>query len=244
MLGMTAPRLPCKVVAKLGLNVSEVKRRQSLEESSMPSYSSPLNPDMTHSVTSKKRTFLALVVAASVTVSLAACSEFTGVPASLSTLSDSGSVFALNGAPSGAPTALHLYTGSLLAADASFTFDIAFDIDAQGNPVILPQRTVGATGLVPAHTVGLQHVDQDFTALEKAPKSGYHVDTALVTRVGKTVAIQSQDGNICGISLTGTSIYAKLVVLSVNPELRKISIQFTVDPNCGFVSFLPGVPKD
>ena len=200
---------------------------------------------MTHPVIGTKRKFLALVVAASVTVSLAAaCSEFTGVPASLSTLSDSGSVFALNGAPSGAPTALHLYTGSLLAADASFTFDIAFDIDAQGNPVILPQRTVGATGLVLAHTVGLQHLDQDFSLVDKAPKSGYHVDTALVTRVGKTVAIQSQDGNICAISITGTSIYAKLVVLSVDPEARKLSIQFTVDPNCGFVSFLPGVPKD
>jgi hypothetical protein len=199
---------------------------------------------MTHPVTGTKRTFRALVVAASVTVSLvAACSDFTGVPASLSTLSDSGSVFALNGAPSRAPTALHLYTGTLLAADASFTFDIAFDIDAQGNPVILPQRTVGARGLVSVHTVGLQQVDQDFASLEKAPKSGYHVDTALVTRVGKTVAIQSQDVNICGISVTGTSIFAKLVVLSVDPQARKLSIQFTVDPNCGFVSFLPGIPK-
>jgi hypothetical protein len=200
---------------------------------------------MTHPVTGPKRTFLTLVVAASVTLSLAAaCSEFTGVPASLSTLTDSGSVFALNGAPPRAPTALHLYTGTLIAADPSFSFDIAFDIDAQGNPVILPQRTVGATGLVPAHTVGLQHIDQDFSLVEKAPKSGYHVDTAFVTRVGKTVAIQSQDGNICGISITGTSIYAKLVVLSVDPEARKLSIQFTVDPNCGFFSFLPGVPKD
>lgn len=199
---------------------------------------------MTDPVTGTKRTFLALVVAASVTVSLAAaCSDFTGVPASLPTLTDSGTVFALNGAPSGAPTALHLYTGTLLAADASFTFDIAFDIDAFGNPVILPQRTV-ATGLVPAHSVGMQHIDQEFSVLEKAPKSGYHPDTALVTRVGKTVAIQSQDVNLCGISITGTSIYAKLVVLSVDPAARKLSIQYTVDPNCGFVSFLPGVPKD
>jgi hypothetical protein len=199
---------------------------------------------MTDPVTGTKRTFRALVVAASVIVSLAAaCSDFTGVPASLPTLTDSGTVFALNGAPSGAPTALHLYTGTLLAADASFTFDLAFDIDAFGNPVILPQRTV-ATGLVPAHSVGMQHIDQEFSVLDKAPKSGYHPDTALVTRVGKTVAIQSQDRNLCGISITGTSIYAKLVVLSVDPAARKLSIQFTVDPNCGFISFLPGVPKD
>ncbi|HEY7393620.1 MAG TPA: hypothetical protein VH559_02185 [Gemmatimonadaceae bacterium] len=199
---------------------------------------------MTDTVTSTKRTFHTLVVAASVIVAFAAaCSEFTGVPASLPTLTDSGTVFALNGAPANAPTALHLYTGTRLAADASFTFDIAFDIDADGNPVILPLRTV-ASGLAGAHTVSLQNINQDFSTLEQAPKSGYRADTALVTRVGQTIAIQSLDGNICGISVTGTSIYAKLVVLSLNPNLRTMSIQYTVDPNCGFVSFLPGIPKD
>jgi hypothetical protein len=199
---------------------------------------------MTDTVTSTKRTFHALVVAASAIVAFAAaCSDFTGVPASLPTLTDSGTVFALNGAPSGAPTALHLYTGSRLAANASFTFDVAFDIDAEGNPVILPLRTV-ASGLAGAHTVGMQNVNQDFSTLENAPKSGYRADTALVTRVGQTIAIQSLDANICGLSVTGTSIYAKLVVLSMNPNARTMSIQYTVDPNCGFVSFLPGIPKD
>src|SRR5262249_46290634 len=142
-----------------------------------------------------------------------------------------------------APTALHLYTGSRLAADASFLFDVAFDIDANGNPVLLPLRTV-ASGIAGSHPVGMQNIAGDFSTLEKAPKSGYHPDTAFVARVGQTVAIQSLDGNICGLSVTGTSIYAKLVVLSLDPIARTMSIQYTVDPNCGFVSFLPGIPKD
>jgi len=183
-------------------------------------------------------------VSASVIVAFAAaCSDFTGVPASLATQSDSGSVFALNGAPINAPTALHLYTGQRLPADASFLFDIAFDIDAGGNPILLPLRIV-ASGLSGAHSVGMQNVDQDFSTLDQAPKSGYHTDTAFVTRVGQTIAIQSLDPNICGLSVTGTSIYAKLVILSLDPIARKMSIQYTVDPNCGFVSFLPGIPKD
>src|SRR5262245_11294388 len=154
---------------------------------------------MTDTVTSTKRPIHALVVSASVIVALAAaCSDFTGVPASLPTLSDSGSVFALNGAPIHAPTALHLYTGTRLPADASFTFDIAFDIDAGGNPVLLPLRTV-ASGLSGAHTVGLQNINQDFSTLDQAPKSGYRADTAFVTHVGQTIAIQSLDGNICGL---------------------------------------------
>ena len=199
---------------------------------------------MKETVTGTKRTVGALIVAAGAVLSLAAaCSDFTGVPASLPTLTDSGTVYALNGAPSGAPTALHLYTGSRLAADASFIFDVAFDIDPQGNVIILPQRVV-ASGLTSSHSVGLQYVSTDFSLLDKAPKNGYRADTALVTRVGQTVVIQSQDINVCGISVTGTSIHAKLVVLSLDRDARKLSIQYTVDPNCGFLSFASGVPKD
>lgn len=198
---------------------------------------------MIHRVTRTTRTFGALIAAGATLVFAAACGDFTAVPAQLATLTDSGTVFALNGAPVGAPTALHLYSGSRLAADATFFFDIAFDIDAQGNPVILPQRVI-ASGLTATHSVGLQAVDTPFSALEQAPKSGYRPDTALVTRIGQTVAIQSQDANLCGLSVSGSTIHAKLVVLSLDRTARKLSIQFTVDPNCGFRSFLPGVPKD
>jgi hypothetical protein len=43
MLGITAPQLPAKVVAKLELRVVEVKRRQSLEDSHTLTYSSPVS---------------------------------------------------------------------------------------------------------------------------------------------------------------------------------------------------------
>lgn len=198
---------------------------------------------MIHRVTRTTRTFGALIAAGATLVLAAACGDFTSVPAQLATLTDSGTVFALNGAPVGAPTALHLYSGSRLAADATFFFDVAFDIDTEGNPVILPQRVV-ASGLTATHSVGLQALDTPFSALEQAPKNGYRADTALVTRIGQTVAIQSQDANICGLSVSGSTIHAKLVVLSLDRTARKLSIQFTVDPNCGFRSFLPGVPKD
>jgi len=190
-----------------------------------------------------KRTFGLVAVAGAALTFAAACGDFTAVPASLPTLTDSGSVYALNGAPPGAPTALHLYSGSRLAADASFFFDVAFDIDGSGNVVLLPQRVV-ASALSNSHTVGLQAVSEPFALLDKAPKSGYRADTAQVTRVGQTVVIQSQDPNACGISITGTTIHAKLVVLSVDRSARKLSIQYTVDPNCGFLSFAPGVPKE
>jgi len=186
---------------------------------------------------------LAASVALTLAVAAGACGDLTGVPASLATLSDSGVVYAINGAPPNAPTSLHLYSAQFLAADANFIFDIAFDIDASGNVVILPQRVV-ASGLASTHSVGLQTSPSAFASIQQAPKSGYRADTALVTRPGVAVLIQNTDGNVCSFSLTGTAIYAKLVVSSVDVAARKLSVLFTVDPNCGFRSFLSGVPKD
>jgi len=172
-----------------------------------------------------------------------ACGDLTGVPASLPTLTDSTVVYAINGAPPGAPTALHVFAGQLFSADATFLFDVAFDIDASGRPVLLPQRAV-ASGLASTHTVGLQVATGTFESLTKAPKSGYRVDTALVATPNVPVLVQTIDPNACGVSLTGTTLYAKVVIRSVDPVARQMVIQFTTDPNCGFLSFLPGIPKD
>jgi hypothetical protein len=172
-----------------------------------------------------------------------ACGDFTGVPASLPTLTDSGTVYALNGAPPNAPTALHVFSGQLLPATAAFVFDVAFDLDTAGHVLIIPQRVV-ATGLSSSHTVGLQRVATDFDALASAPKNGYHADTTLITAPGQVVAIQSSDPNACGISLTGSTLYAKLVVTAIDVVSKTLSVRFAVDPNCGFFSFAAGLPKD
>jgi hypothetical protein len=184
-----------------------------------------------------------LALAAALVVALSACGEFTGVPASLSTISDTGIVYALNGAPPGAPTALHIFSGQLLSADANFVFDVAFDIDSAGNVVYLPQRAV-ASGLASTHTVGLQTQSTPYDSLGRAPSNGYRADTALVTRPGVTVVAQSQDPSACTVSITGTTIYAKIVVTSVDVVSKQLKVKFTTDPNCGFRSFLSGVPKD
>ena len=186
---------------------------------------------------------LLALAAAGLAVVGVACGDLTAVPASLPTLTDSGSVYALNGAPPGAPTALHVFSGSLLPATSSFVFDVAFDLDAAGHVLIIPQRVV-ATGLSSTHSVGLQRISVPFDSLTAAPKTGYHADTTLVTGLGQVVAIQSSDPNACSISLTGTTLYAKLVVVAADPVQKTLQVRFAVDPNCGFVSFAPGLPKD
>ena len=185
----------------------------------------------------------AVLLSAAVIACAISCGNLTGVPASLPTTSDSGLVYAINGAPPGAPSALHVFSGTLQPADANFAFDVAFDIDASGNVVVLPQRAV-ASGLATTHTVGLQTVTTSYDALGSAPRSGYRADTALVTTVNRVIVVQSQDANACGVSITGTTLYAKIVVTSVDVEARQLTIKYTTDPNCGFFSFAAGLPKD
>ena len=189
----------------------------------------------------KKRSLL-LFAGGVVAVVAVACKSLTGVPASLSTVPDSGIVYAINGAPSGAPTAVHMFTGTRTSADASFFFDVAFDIDSSGNVKLLPQRTV-ASGLTTTHQVGLQKSAQNYADVQSAPKSGYHPDTAMVVAVNQLVLVQVQDPS-CAVSITGTFIYGKLVVLAVDPKARTLDIQYVADPNCGFLSLAPGVPKN
>lgn len=177
------------------------------------------------------------------TVGAVACGDLTGVPASLPTLTDSGIVYAINGAPPGAPTALHVFSGTILNADATFIFDVAFDIDANGRVVYLPQKTV-ASGLAPTHSVGLQATTSTFDQVTSAPKSGYRPDTALVANPGTVVLVQTADANACGISLTGTTLYGKVQVEVIDPQQRTLKLRWTVNPNCGFFSFASGIPKD
>jgi hypothetical protein len=196
---------------------------------------------MTHRMLSPKSKVAALV-AATLTIAAAACGNLTGVPASLPTISDSGVLYAINGAPPGAPSALHAYSGTLISADANFFFDVAFDVNSAGSVVVLPQRAV-ASGLASTHTVGLQAVTDGYDALLTAPKSGYRADTALVVGLNQTVLVQSSDPNACSVSLSGTTLYAKLVITAIDRVSRQLHIRYTVDPNCGFLSFASGVPK-
>jgi hypothetical protein len=184
------------------------------------------------------------VLAAAAVATLAlACGDFTGVPASLPTITDTGTVYALNGAPAGAPAGLHVFTGTIVPVDQSFSFDVGFDIDSTGAIVIYPQRTVATALSTTTHSVGLQTVRDTFAAVLTAPKSGYRADTALVTQRNVVVLVQASDNGVCGLAVTGTSLYAKFEITEVNRLTRQLKIRWTADPNCGFVSFQPGVPK-
>lgn len=182
-----------------------------------------------------------LALAAALCVAIVACGDVTAPRASLPTFSDSASVYALNGAPPGAPTALYAFGESMVYADQTFRFDVAFDLDASGRILLMPVRTV-ATGLATSHSVGLQVVPAAFDALEAAPKDGYRRDSTLTVNAGQTVVMESADPAACGTSFVASNIYAKFIVDEVDTKARKMRTRFVVDPNCGFRSFAAGTP--
>ena len=51
---------------------------------------------------------LAALTAGVLAIAASGCRDLTGLPASLPVISDSGVVYAINGAPAGAPTALEM----------------------------------------------------------------------------------------------------------------------------------------
>ena len=132
----------------------------------------------------------------------------------------------------------------LTTPSAAADFDVAFDINAAGQAVLIPQRRLvpGSGG----RSVGILTSSQPFDALTEAPRSGYTFDTAAVAvNVGQTVVLQAQT-SLCFNDSRGASpfLFSKLVVDSVQSATRSIFFRIVVNPNCGFRSFRSGVPED
>jgi hypothetical protein len=84
-----------------------------------------------------------------------------------------------------------------------------------------------------------------FATVLEAPKDGYRPDTAATIGVGETLVAEIRDfQGVCITSLKGQTYYSKLSILSVDPALRRIVFIVTVNRNCGFRSFAPGIPQD
>jgi hypothetical protein len=186
---------------------------------------------------------LALLAVISAAVGLNACGDPNGIQASLPTSVDTLSVFALSGTPAAYPSGLAILPRQPVRVDGSGSFDVAFDINSNGEAVIYPVKlVVAAPGT--ARPVGLQKVPGLFDAIVDAPKTGFELDSALVMPVGQVVVVQSlhnSSGDLCQFSLN-PNIFAKIVVDSIATANRVIFFKLGLDPNCGFHSFVAGIP--
>lgn len=178
---------------------------------------------------------------------LSACNDPLGFAASISTLTDTFKLFAMSGTPNSVPVALSTTDRIAVRMADNLSFDVAFDIDPSGNVQAFPIRQVlpfrVLAGLLQAtQRVGLQKSTTAFDNLTRAPSGGYNYDSATVVRVGETLIVEVQASQ-CTFSIS-PNLYTKIVIDSVSTASRSISMRTVHDPNCGFRSFKPGIPKD
>jgi len=186
---------------------------------------------------------LAALALAVTVVATSGCDGGPGIRAQFPNTEDTLTVYALNGTPITLPAALQLRTGLLTTVDANFSFDVAFDIDNQGQAHVLTPRVV-AGQLVPVRRVGLLFSGDPFTAVDRAPASGYAYDTSYVLPVGKTLLIDTLEPTCSAYSILGRNIRAKLVLDSLNLSQRSLHVRVLFNPNCGFRQLTPGIPKE
>ena len=179
---------------------------------------------------------------------IAACDDPLGLRASLQVQVDTLSAFAMTGTPVTYPSAFDAGNSTVVRISTDIGFDIAFDFTAAGAIQLVPARQVSATrdlgGAVPSASrrVGLQQGTGSFESITRAPNGGYTYDSILVVATGVPVVMEVTS-DVCQFSLA-SNLYAKIVVDSIDQATRQLFFRSTVDPNCGFRSFQPGVPRN
>ncbi|MCU0619900.1 MAG: hypothetical protein MUC69_00175 [Gemmatimonadales bacterium] len=182
------------------------------------------------------RTLLVLVVA----TGLWACDGAnTLAPATSANFVDSTQISALTGTPLGEPSAFSIVDRSTVRTDRSAAFDFAFDIDADGQPVLLPLVVLGIPSSSGVNS-GLQHADDDFDDISVARQNGYITDSSVVVAAGDVLYARSR----LACSGLGVPQYAKLEITDIDPDNRRIRFRYLANNNCGYRGLQPGVPEE
>jgi hypothetical protein len=184
--------------------------------------------------------FLAAAVGAS---GAAACNDPNENINLLTVVADTLTVYALTGTAPSFPSGYYSATGAVTRVDGTFNFDIAFDINAQNEVVVYPQRLIGVSA-VGAKPVGIQRLTVPFEDLGRAPSSGYAFDSSFVVTPGEGLILQVQASAECSIYFSVLR-YTKLVVDSIDASRRAVFFHTVHNPNCGYRSLIPGeVPRN
>jgi hypothetical protein len=189
--------------------------------------------------------FLALTVCA---FAAAACGDPFAIKAPYQTVTDTFTISALTRTPVSSRALWRIGDFLRYRFDSIGTqFDLGLDIRDDGRILVAPARTVAVPPpgtLVTPPIVGVQSSTDAYATVDRAPPSGYTVDTAIVVNKGQTVFVRSAS-SFCSIqtsSTGGTLLYAKFVVDSIDTVNRRLLVRATIQPSCNFRSFATGVP--
>jgi hypothetical protein len=150
-------------------------------------------------------------------------------------------VHALNKGSFAGSTAITFPGRSVTRVDGTYQFDVAFDIDTNGNVMLLPPEMVGQD---PSgnRLVGIVTGIGSYDAITEAPLSGYTVDSVTVIGRGQAVAVQAQEPLCISSNPAAPYLYAKIVVDSVDLVGRGIYGRAMIGGDCGYRQLIAGFP--
>ena len=180
-----------------------------------------------------------VLLGATAAIGTAACDDPFAPRATAQVRTDSFIVYSVSQTPVNVPAAFNIVFFTPLRLEPTYGFDLVFDIDQAGKVVLIPVRLVGGAVTAARH-VGLQKINVPYDDVKSAPSSGYNPDTTLSLSVGEGAIVELQT-QVCEFQ-SSQLVYAKLQIKAIDPVARTIVFRMTYDPNCGFKSFLPGVP--
>jgi len=135
------------------------------------------------------------------------------------------------------PSAYDMIQKRAVRTDNTPEFDFAFDVAADGTPLIYPR---GALGLSADPGVLLM-AGKTFDEVRRAPDSGYRADSALAVKAGDVFVARSRISSVLCLFVS-VPRYGKFHVLSIDAAERRIVLESLVDLNCGYRSLEPGLP--
>jgi hypothetical protein len=174
-----------------------------------------------------------------VSLAAAACSDSNNLPDPNSeNLEQTDTLWALVGTPVSTPSGFSVEGSSRVRTDLSIDFDFAYNIQTDGQHVLLPRA---ALGIDTANAVkpGLVARTESFDAITTPPTGGFVTDEAVPIAVGERYVIRGRLTPTCSL---GVPKYAKLEVLEFNDALGLMIFRILANDNCGFRSLEPGLP--
>ena len=150
-------------------------------------------------------------------------------------------VHALNNGSFAGSTAITFPGRSVTRIDGTYQFDVAFDIDTNGNVKLIPPELVGQN---PSgnRLVGIITGIGSYDAITEAPTSGYTVDSITVIARGQAVAVQAQEPVCLSSNPVAPYLYAKIVVDSIDIVGRGIYGRAMIGGDCGYRQLVAGFP--
>jgi hypothetical protein len=190
----------------------------------------------------------ALLAALALTLAVAgACEDPFKLEARFATQNMVFSVWSLNSSPDEYPTVLDIAvsfvngsSAQLERPDAGGGFDIAFDVGDDGRLRVIPVR-LAVTPLSGTHAVNFIETDALLDQIASAPAGGWDADSTIVLDEGDVFLVRVF-APTCQLQLR-QHLYVKFVVDSIILAERRAKLRGKLNPNCGFRSFLEGIPE-